>query len=382
MFTTNTIKAHTFTFSSAGLKSLLLVCIALLVGCPVAKAQEPIKVDVIYPQQFENKQTIVLTGTVAAKQHASLAPLESGLVATLDVEVGDRVTAGQPMLTLDSKLIELEVKGAAAAVKVAEVDWQESKRLYEEAQRLSAKSVVAKTLVDERAALIASAKAQLATVEASLSLQQERLNRHRLLAPFDGVIAQRNVDVGEWVTPQTAVLTLVAQNDLRLVVAIPQQYYRQLSEHLDVSIQVTPDAVGTESFDATLSRLVPVSDPINRTFTAQIDLPDNLTLVSGMSARAEIALPNTGQAGVILPRAAIKQHPDGGSSVFVVENNTAKRVVTSYTALADNKVMVYNQPADQAYVITAVELLQEGMPITVNVVEGNAIGTKTVDGDN
>ncbi len=370
----NTIIANTF--YSAGFKSLLLVCSVLLIACSFAIAQttqDAIKVDVIYPQQVENKQIIVLTGTVEAKQQAQLAPLEAGRVATLSIEIGDTVTSGQQLLTLDNQLAALEVKGASADVKAAEVNLKEAERLFQEAQRLSAQKVVAKTMIAERAAVVASTEAQLARAKVNLSLHQERLNRHSLKAPFDGVISQRNVDVGEWVTQQSGVLTLVAQDDLRLAVEIPQQYYSQLRQTQGVVIKVLPDAAGSQPFTATLSRLVPVLNTATRTLLAQVDLPNNSDLVPGMSAQAEITVPNTGQSTITLPRAAIKQHPDGGSSVFIAVDNIAKRVVTAYTVAPNDQVTIYNQPANQAYIITGVELLQEGTPIIVNVIEANEI---------
>jgi len=354
-------------------KSLLIVFSTLFIVSHMAIAQtsqNAINVDVIYPQQTEINQTIVLTGTVEAKQHAQIGPLEAGRVATLSVEIGDTVSLGQQLLTLDSQLAELEVLGALAEVKAANVNLKEAVRLYQEAQKLSEQKVVAKTLIAERAALVASGKAQLAKANATLSLQQERLNRHSLKAPFDGVIAQRNVDVGEWITQQTRVFALVAQNELRLSVAIPQQYYNQLTMQPDVAVQVTPDFAGSQAFAASLSRFVPISDRTTRTLAAQIDLPANSSLVAGMSARAEIDIPNTSQASITLPRAAIKQHPDGGSSVFIAKNGVAKRVVIEYTAMPNNKVIINNQPADNAYIITGVELLQEGTAIIANVVEG------------
>lgn len=365
------------TLSNTCFKSLLIVCSALFIVCAFANiaiaqtSQDAINVDVIYPQQIENSQTIVLTGTVEAKQHAQLGPLEAGRVATLNVEIGDTVTLGQQLLTLDSQLAELEVLGALAEVKAADVNLKEAQRLYKEAQKLSEQKVVAKTLIAERAALVASAKAQLARANATLSLQQERLNRHSLKAPFDGVIAQRNVDVGEWITQQTRVFVLVAQNDLRLSVAIPQQYYNQLIMQPGIEVQVTPDFAGSQPFAATLSRFVPISDRATRTLAAQIDLPSNSSLVAGMSARAEIDIPNTSQSSIILPRAAVKQHPDGGSSVFIAENGVAKRLVIEYTAMPNNKVIINNQPADKAYIISGVELLQEGTAIMAKVVDAN-----------
>ncbi len=358
---------------SLNIKYLFCSVVFCLMLIPAAHAQTPIKVDVLYPQQLEQSQTIRLPGTVLARQHAQLASLESGRVASLAVEVGDAVSQGQVLLSLEDRLAELTVAGAAAEVKAAELNLQEAKRLYDEVRRLSVQQVVAKTLIAERAALLANAEVELARVKANHSLQQERLKRHSLRAPFAGVIAVRNVDVGEWVTPQTAVLTLVAQNDLRLSVAVPQQHHSLLHDTDQVEVMVVPDIAGIEPVAATLSRMVPVTDVQTRTFTAQIDLPDsaNSGLLVGMSAQAVLTVPDTAQAAIVLPRSAVKQHPDGNSSLFVVVNNRAQRVVTPVTSLPGDQVAVYGQAADQAYIISGVELLTEGAPVQINVVQGN-----------
>ena len=335
----------------------------------IAQSQEPpIKVDVVYPNQTQSNLNLMLTGTIEAKQRAQLAPLEAGRVKQLAVEIGDIVTTGQTLLTLDSKLAELEVQGAKASLKAAQVNLNEANRLYQEVLLLSKQQVVAQTLISERAALLANSEAQLANAQATLSLRQELLNRHTLKAPFTGVIAQRNVDLGEWITQQTSVFTLVAQDDLRLTISIPQQYYISLAKQPNVSVTVLPDSSDNRSFSAVLSRFVPVSDPITRTFMAQIDLPKETYLVAGMSARAQISLPNTSQSTFMLPRSAIKQHPDGGSSVFIVENGMAKRIITSYVQMPEDQVEISHHPVDLPYIVTGVELLKDGTPVTSNIV--------------
>jgi RND family efflux transporter MFP subunit len=329
-------------------------------------AQDVINVDVVYPNQTQTNQTLVLTGTVEAKQYARLASLEAGRVDSLQVEIGDVVERGQILLSLDSKLAELEVEGAKANLNAAQVNQAEAQRLYQEVLALSKQQVVAQTLIAERAALLASAQAQLANAQAQLSLQEELLVRHTLRAPFAGIIAQRNVDIGEWVTQQSPVFDLVAQDNLRLSLAIPQEYYATLSQQGAINVEVQPDTGGGMGFSAQLSRFVPVSNSATRAFLAQVDLPAQSDMVVGMSARAQITIPNTSRSAITLPRSAIKQHPDGGSSVFVVENGKAKRIITTYTNLPGNMVQINNQDTDQAFIISAVELLRDGMPVVAN----------------
>jgi RND family efflux transporter MFP subunit len=331
--------------------------------------QMPVNVDAMFPTSSNTSETLVLTGTIEAKQHAQLAPLVPGRVAKIAVEVGDIVSQNQVLLSLDASLAKLEVQAMQANVEALQINQAEANRLLSEAITLSEQQVVAKTLISERRALVASANAQLSRSQAQLSLQQELLTRHTLRAPFDGVIAQRNTDVGEWVSQQAPVLTLVAQKDLRLSIAIPQEYYRQLANQQNVAVKVYLDAANNDYTPASISRFVPVSDVVTRTFMALIDLPASINAVVGMSAKAQIQMPNTQGSSIILPRSAVKQHPDGGSSVFVVENGTAKRVITSYSSLANNMVAIANQPADMAYILTGVELLQNGTPVKVNIVK-------------
>jgi RND family efflux transporter MFP subunit len=349
--------------------SVLIIMLIATANYATAQSQQsPINVDVFYPNPIQSNINIILTGTVEAKQRAHLAPLEAGRVKQLEVEIGDIVTKGQTLLSLDSKLAELEVLAAKASLMAIQVNLNEANRLYQEVLLLSKQQLVAQTLISERAALLANSEAQLANSQATLSLRHELLNRHTLQAPFAGVIAQRNVDLGEWITQQTPILTLVAQDDLRLTISIPQQYYSRLAKQLNVSVKVVPDSVDAQSFSAVLNRLVPVSDPSTRTFMAQIDLPKETDLVAGMSARAQISLPNTSQKTFMLPRSAIKQHPDGGSSVFIVKNGMAKRIITSYVQMSGNLVEISDHPVDLPYIVTGVELLKDGTPVTANTV--------------
>lgn len=342
-----------------------------------ALANEIKTVDVYRATAEQHRQTLTLTGTVEAKQNAALAPLQSGVIAALFVEVGDKVVKGQKLLSLDAKLAQLSLAQIKASKTAAQAQKDEAQRLYEEVVKLSKKQLVAETLLAERLSALQIAQAGLGRANAQLKQQQEVLSRHTLYAPFSGVIANRQVDLGEWVTQQTPVYTLVEQNQLRLRVAIPQEYFSQLRgteiSEQKVQVTVTPDFTEGLSFGATLDRLVSVANNTSRTLTGLVYLPDNPNLVAGISAKAVIQLPSDEQTLVWLPKSAIKQHPDGGSSVFTVDGNQAKRLLVKITKQQGQKVAVTGLDVDKPFVVSGVELLKDGDKVKVNRTTGSAL---------
>ena len=155
-------------FSSIVTCAVLLFC--LLVTNTYASTTS---VDVITAQQSQDKQVVALTATVEAVQDAQLAAQQSGLVAKLLVDAGDRVEQGAVLLQLDDTLAQLNLTQANASVKAARVARREAQRLYEEVLALSKQNVVAQTTIDERRANAEVATAKLAKQQANYSMVQQ-----------------------------------------------------------------------------------------------------------------------------------------------------------------------------------------------------------------
>ncbi|MBW8192430.1 efflux RND transporter periplasmic adaptor subunit [Neiella marina] len=352
-------------------KKIQVLVMFLAVAAPLGAA-ERVSVDIYYPKFTPTQQKLILTGDVEAKQHADLAPLQHGVVKSLYVDQGQQVTAGQKLLQLDSKLAELALTQAEAELAAGKTSHQEAKRLFEEMLALSHKQLVAQSLLEERRAVVALAEAELSRLQAGLALQREIVERHTLYAPFAGVIAERHVDVGEWVTVQTRVFTLSAQQDLRIALEIPQEYYERLRHAENVDVSLLTDAVDSANSQLKLSQLVTVVNQNSRTLTALIDLPRGTSLLAGMSAQAEIALPLTTDNLVWLPKSALKRHPDGGTSVFSVNNERVKRHLVQVVKSEPSRVAVRGVPEGQPVAIRGVELLNQNMSVEVKQISGDA----------
>ncbi|MCF2859780.1 efflux RND transporter periplasmic adaptor subunit [Pseudoalteromonas sp. SMS1] len=343
----------------------------LLLSWSTVTWSAPVEVAVFQAKDLQYKNKLVLSGTVEAKQNATLASLEAGVVNTLLVEVGDAVTTGQALLKLDPTLAKLELEQSQASVESAQVALLESQRQLEEVESLSKKQFVAPTLLAERRAGVAAATAELAKARATFAVNKETLRRQTLFAPFAGVVMKRNVDLGEWVTTQTHTLTLVSVDDLRLSVAVPQEYINAFSNSQITELVIKPDYDQTKLINGRIQAIVPVINESTRSFIVHVAVPNQAGFVAGMSAQVEIELPSTGAQAVWVPKSALKYHPDGALSVFVANGNTAQRHTVRILEQRGEQVMISAVSGDNTaltspIIVTAVQLLKTGSEITVS----------------
>ncbi|MDO6426656.1 efflux RND transporter periplasmic adaptor subunit [Thalassotalea sp. 1_MG-2023] len=345
----------------------LLISLVFAVFTLTAHAESAINVEVTNGEVASVNETLTLSGSIESKQHASLAPLQAGVIANIFVEAGDVVSKGQQLMQLDSQLAELELQQAMADYQSAQAEQSEANRLLQEVEELSSKKVVAQTTIGERRSQLSIAEAQVLRAKASVEQYKETLKRHVLRAPFAGVVSARHIDIGEWVTQQTVVYTLVEQQQLRVKLAIPQEYLFQLTNPKTHNVTIIPDIIGAKPITATLSQIVPVANEQSRAVTAWVDLPQGHNLVSGMSAKVNIAFSGdaTNKQLVWLPKSSIKTHPDGGRSVFIVDNGRATNVKVKVTKSEGSKVAVVGINEHQRVVTTGVAILKAGSKVTV-----------------
>lgn len=333
---------------------------------------ESIEVDVVYPERAVDAG-LTLTGSVSAVHNAQLASQQSGIVANIFVEAGDVVTQGQLLLSLDDTLAQLQFEQASAELNIAEVALQEAQRLHQELKALSKRQLVAQTLLAERQANISKADAELKNAKAKLALQQELLTRHLIKAPFAGVVTDRMVDVGEWIGTQDKVFSLISSDKLRIELAAPQQYFAQLSQASTIQANIHSQQNKNAVINSQVERVIASVNKANRTFKVFVIVPENSGLVMGSSAQVTIQLPAADNSQVWLPKSALKRHPDGGYSIFAVNNDTAERVFVEVTQQQAERVAVKGASASQQYIKAGVELLQSGAKVSVKSVAGNAL---------
>lgn len=293
--------------------------LALVIFAPVtAVAQErrvPVAVTSVQEQLIQRQ--LQLSGTVTAERAARLSVATSGLVNNLSVDAGDRVATGDVLLELDSELANFQWQSAQAAEVQARHALDDARRRLKEARHLAPQQSIAETVVRDLAAEVSEDEAALQAAIAQAGYRQGILERHQLRAPFSGVISVRHTELGEWVTPGQAILELVAIDNLRIDLQVPEDHLGGIESGGQVNFTLGADR--QKHHTGRIVAAVPVTDPTARTFLLRI-VPTEVVAVMrpGMSVRTDLRL-GTNRKGLVVPRDAVLRQADGRVVVWAVE---------------------------------------------------------------
>ncbi len=307
---------------------------ALFVSTELAAAQDERPPTVVHAIRAASRPVVQhesVSGSIRTAADAELAAREDGAVEAFDVREGMEVHKGDVLVRLDARRLEamraqtLAMAAEAAATRVrrdAEVaDATLDLAAYEKASggdAISERALrQARTRLAVAAADATAAQKREEALAAEITLLDIRVSDMAVRAPFDGVVVERHVEVGEWVTPGTALVTLVSTTRLEVWLDIPQRLLERIAS-AGSTLRIATGA-GRVDVEATEPRMIPRVDPRSRMFSlvARIEGDAARGLSPGMSARAYLPVGETRET-LMLPKDALVYRP-GGTGVMIVK---------------------------------------------------------------
>ena len=241
-------------------------------------AQGP-RVLVTRPRQLPPTRTLEVPATIHAWSETPLYAKVSGYVRKIHVDKGDRVTAGQMLVELESPEIDQQVANARANYELQVATNRRN-------QDLLRTGIIARQAADEAQTAMLQAKATLDQLTAMQSYETIR-------APFAGIVAVRNVDPGALVAQATTSGSAPSSPILIMGTISPVRVYAEAPENAAANIRVGDPATVTvrelpgREFTGTVARRADAFNPATRTMLVEVDVPNNdAVLISGMYARA------------------------------------------------------------------------------------------------
>ena len=310
----------------------------IVIGCQKVVAERPVEarpVVVVVAKPVSAIEAQTYTGVVRARVEADLAFRVGGKITARKVEVGDRVTAGQILATLDPTDYELAVHAAEADLAAAQFEAIQTARDDARTLELAATGAISALERDTKKLAKDAARERSVKAQNNLDIARNRLSYCELKAGVAGVVMTTPRESGEVVTDGDAVLRIARAGELEAVVSVPENR---------LALARTGDAVakfwatGTTT-NAKVREVSPAADPVTRTYTAKFSLlnpPDNLRL--GMTATVTLS-PHSAISAIVLPATAIVQH-DGNPSVWVVAGSKIKSVPVKVRSFRQDLVVV------------------------------------------
>lgn len=400
--------------------SMLLLLFSLLllaVGCspaePVATEEEEQEYPVLVEEIKEGalERYVTFTGRAEANTIVHIMPKVSGEIRSIAVKEGDKVSAGQTLLTLDTKAFEQAVKQAEAGlasaqaaleqakssqtsaitqaengVLIAEQAVEDAEREFNRIKSLYEAGAVPQQQLDQAQTAYTNAQLQLKNALDALenskktegiavaeqSVEQARVNLEiarsnladtKVTAPQAGVVVELNAEVGEMASPGQAVMKLMDVNPMMVITNVPENQLAYFS--LGQEVKLTFDSINLKTVGV-VDFISPLNSATNGGYPVKIRVAnDDEAIKHGMVAQIELDQLKSDQRGLIVPTNAILKI-DGKDIIYIVEQNRAvlKEVTVLEQTSATSLIEADVQPGAQV-IVRGHTLLSDGAPVRI-----------------
>jgi multidrug efflux system membrane fusion protein len=288
-----------------------------------------------------------------------------------DIAEGDRVSRGAVLVRIRSSEYEDKVRQASSQAAAAEAVFQKAKLDFDRATHLYDTQSLTKPDFDFARAQYDASQEQLKSARALTSEAEIALRDTSLIAPFDGEIVKKTVEMGAFVGPGVPAFALAKTDTVKIIVGVPDTVVRsvRLGQPVDVAI----DAFPARTFHARISRMSSAADTITRNFEVEVAIPNRDHLLKvGMIGALQFANADGGSrtSALLVPLSAVVQAKDGKYGVFVVSNSSSGEVARLHSveigSVTGTDITVLNglTPGDRIITIGA-NLLKDGQPVEV-----------------
>ncbi len=320
----------------------------------------PVAVAVVKAAETEWQPELKSVGSLTARQGVDVTGEIPGLVTAIHFRSGQRVQAGDVLVTLDSRAEKAQLARLEAAAELARIQMKRQKELVK-------KKMAPQSALDQ-------ASAQYKQIEAQIHGQTVLIDQKSIKAPFSGLLGIRQVDLGTYFAPGTPIVTLQALDPIYVDFTLPQQDFKDIKDGQPVDISV--DAWPGSNFEGHISAINPKVDSESRNFKIRAKIKNaDMKLRPGMFCQVTVKLAGE-EKHITLPQTAISYNPYG-DIIYVVQTASEKtkgkpvlkvqrRFVVTGESRGDQVAVLKGVKAGDRVVVAGQQKLKEGSVVVIN----------------
>ena len=327
---------------------------------PAQIASAPVHVQTAAVVERPMPRYLTLTGTLHASESSDVAADSSGKVAQTFAERGQAVRRGELVAVLDSRSAAFAATAAEAQAKVAQSQLEQARRDCERVKHLLETGAISQAEYDRQTAQCTSQACSAAAAEAQGKSATKVLGDTLIRAPFDGIVGERYVHVGQYAQPGTRIVSVYATDPLRLELTVPEANVAAVQPGMPVSFRVT--AFGDESFSGRVKYISPNVREATRDLVVEALVPNgDGRLKPGMFAVGK--LPLSSPPTPVVPTDALLRDETGARVFVVVGQEVQERLVQLGESAGDSVAVIGGVRAGDRVVLRPSAEMHDGLRV-------------------
>lgn len=333
--------------------------VALLVGCSVLTScseqkkrtrKAAVKVETLtVGDSNASGKTKDYVGTIEEKTGSTLSFELGGNITSIRVDEGDRVSKGQVLATINPTTLNETHRGALSTLKQAQDAYRRFQPLHK-----------AGTISDIKWVEIES---KLEQAKAAEAIARQQLTHTSIRAPFNGVVASKQADMGTYVLPGQPVLKIADVKAVNAKLSVPEAEISHL--HIGDKVRVSVGALGDAVFWGTISEKGIDANPISHTYDVKVGIENTgRRLLPGMVCNAQVTSGDTQPAQIAIPAKCIELDTDNTRFVWTVVKGKAHQQHVEVGGFCNNDIIVLSGlGAGDEVIVGGQQKVSEGMRV-------------------
>lgn len=326
-------------------------------------------VNVIHAMRGKSSSDLTLPGMIQAFDQSPVYARVNGYVRTWCVDIGAHVAKGQLLAEIDAPEVDQQLNQARAQLQQAKANLALAEVTAPRYQELIKTNSVSQQEVDQNNQNLAAQQANVQAAAAAVSRLEQMQGFEKIIAPFDGIITERNTDFGDLVNSGNggagSEMFRISKNDVvRIFVTVPEEFSSQVKPGTSASLDVI--SLPNRRLSASVTRTADAIDPNSRTLTVELDVPNpSGELLPGAYANVHFELP-LDVVPLVLPASTILFQADGPQVGIVTSQSRVElRKVTLGHDFGDTIEILNGIRASDTVIANPPDSLTNGMQAAV-----------------
>lgn len=335
----------------AELQSQISQIDAALATLETAKVEEAL-VSVTTVKDTVFSHYLEVQGNVQTKENLIIYPQFSGILISLNVTAGQRVSKGQVLGTIDDGGLSQQLAQVQSQLALAKTTFERQKRLWDQKIGSEIQYLQAQTNMISQQKAVSQINAQLA--------------KTRVIAPFSGVIDETLIEKGQVVGPGQGLMRIVNLNNMYVSTSVPETYIGKLNTGTNVDVYLTSL---NKTYTGRIRQVANNINPNNRTFSIEVSVPNKENLLRPNQVAKLKIVDYTSKNAVVVPTNVVQEDGEKNNFVYIVTNATAntgiaKKVIVTVGQSSNNATEILSGLSANDIVVTeGVNTISDGMKL-------------------